>query len=102
MFQATRAVGCELGGWPATSSPDGRASAVRPTGWPRDLAQRNEASIRLGALSKYSTRLLNNILCTHTRVYTHTLRVVAIIIARLIVGVEWSGVSHRFSLSIQY
>jgi len=36
--------------WPVTGSPDGRAGAVRPTGQPRDLAQRNEASIRLGAL----------------------------------------------------
>jgi len=50
------------------------------------LAQRNEASTRLGALSKYSTRLLNSISCTHT--HTHTLRVVAIAIARPIVGVE--------------
>jgi len=32
MFQATRAVGCALGGWPATGSLDGRAAAVRPTG----------------------------------------------------------------------
>jgi len=52
MFQATRAVGCVLGGWPATGSLDGRASAVRPTGHgqPHDLSQRNEAGIRLGAL----------------------------------------------------
>jgi len=52
MFQAARAVGCVLGGWPATSSLDGRAGAVWPTGHgqPRDLAQRNEASIRLGAI----------------------------------------------------
>jgi len=32
MSQATRAVGCVLGGWPATGSLDGRAGAVRPTG----------------------------------------------------------------------
>jgi len=81
-------LGCALGGWLATSSLDGRAGAVGPTGQPRDLAQRNEASTRLGALSKYSTSLLNSISCTHT--HTHTLRVVAITIAHPIVGAEWS------------
>ena len=59
MFQVTRAVsrpsrleGCgrELGGRPATDSPNGRAGGGRPTGQLRGLAQRNEASIRLGAL----------------------------------------------------
>jgi len=65
------AVGCELGGWPASGSPDGCTGTVRPTGQPRDLAQRNEASIRLGALSKYSTKLLNNILRTHLHIHTH-------------------------------
>jgi len=59
MFQATRAVGHVLGGWPATGSPDGHAGVVRPTGaWAaRDLAQRNEASIKAGRITKYSTRL---------------------------------------------
>ena len=32
MSQATRAVVCALGGWPATGSLDGRAGTVRPTG----------------------------------------------------------------------
>jgi len=32
MFQATWAVGCALGGWPATGSLDGHAGVVRPTG----------------------------------------------------------------------
>jgi len=32
MFQATWAVGCALGGWPATGLLGGCAGAVRPTG----------------------------------------------------------------------
>jgi len=60
MSQDTRTVGRGLcAGWlPATGSLNERASAARPTGArrPRGLAQRNKASIRLGAFTKYSTR----------------------------------------------
>jgi len=71
MFQATWAVGCALCGWPSTGSLDGHAGAVWPAGArsPRGLAQRNEASIRLGAFTKYSTRLST----TH-HPHTQTLR----------------------------
>jgi len=50
MFEATWAVGCALGGWPATGSLDGVPvqSGLPGHGQPRGLAQRNEASIRLG------------------------------------------------------
>ena len=79
MFQprGLRAIGCEPGGWPATGSLDRHAGTVRPTERPRDLAQRNEAGIRLGALSKCSTRLSTTY---YLHSHTHTLRVVAIII----------------------
>jgi len=85
MFQATWAVsqpsrlegrGRELGGRPATDSPDGRtdgrAGGGRPTGQPRGLAQRNEASIRLGALLNTVQGSLLPTNQAHTQTHTHT------------------------------
>jgi len=74
MFQATQAVGCVLGGWLATGPPDGRAGAGRPTGAraARDLAQRNEASIRLGAIpNTVQGCLLPHVTHTQTLVGLH-------------------------------
>jgi len=68
MFQAAWAVGCVLGGWLATGPPDGRAGADRHTGArsASDLAQRNEASIRLGTIpNTVQGSLLPHITHTH-------------------------------------
>jgi len=85
MFQATQAVsrpsrlegrGRELGGQPATNLPDGRTNGCarggRPTGQPCGLAQRNEASIRLGALLNTVQGSLLPTYHAHTQTHTHT------------------------------
>ena len=110
MFQATRSVsrpsrleghGRELGGRPATDSPDGRtdgrAGGGRPTGQPCSLAQRNEATIRLGALLNTVQGSLLPTYHAHTHTHTHTgLRNgpnkwpwCCGLIARPVSGVEW-------------
>jgi len=83
MFQVTWAVsrpcrlegrGRELGGRPATDSPDGRTDG-RAGGGPTyrasaRLGTKKRSQYEAGRLTKYSTRLLNN-----TTQHTHTLRV---------------------------
>jgi len=80
MFQATQAVsrpsrlegrGRELGGRPATDSPDGRADGRAgggPTYWAAaQLGTKKRSQYKAGHPTKYSTRLLNNTTHTHSQ-----------------------------------